>query len=144
MISRLFNSCFENSMRILLLLSVAEKPLDLDLVVCLDLFATNGKAYGFLSENLHGDGLNPKASIGHRRKAYKKALAELVGRGFVDVKKKKNGVTYTINLIGEGESNSIDCDYASKYKNNVITVIRLLSHKTRGEILRLAGYDGRL
>ena len=139
----LFNTTFEISLRLLLLLSVSADPLDLDTLVCLDLFVTNAKEYGFGDENLNGDGLCPRESAGHRRKVFRAGIAELSGQGLINVVSDKNGISYSINLFGQIAVGDFDSDYAKEYEALARRVLAACAGVDRRVLLRKAGYYGR-
>ena len=53
--NQLFNTVFENSLRILILLDVMQKPQDIDMIHIIDFMIIYGKVFRITDVNLNGD-----------------------------------------------------------------------------------------
>ena len=72
--TQIFNTNFEISRRLLLLLSIHKRELDIDVITALDLITTYSKNYDLGSENLHGDNSLSFSEITIRRELISKAI----------------------------------------------------------------------
>lgn len=112
--NELFNSIYENSLRILLLLSIVEKGA-VDRLASFDFIATYGKCFGLASYNLHGDNEFMYSEFNVRRKNVQKALKELVLKGMVKVEKSDYGFIYILTNNGKKVCEKINNCYAIEY-----------------------------
>ena len=115
---RLFNSEFEVSMRVLLLLDTFKSSLDLDQIMYLDFFTIFSKNYGLGGENINGDSEYRINSLTMQPDLYKNAIRELVTSGFIMVRSEQDGFRYRINESGQKLCKSMTSDYSVQYKNN--------------------------
>lgn len=114
---KIFNSDFEISLRILVLLNNVDYPVSVDYVTTIDLFTTYGKNYGFLDTNLHGDISFKFSEISSRRKLVNNSLRELVIKGLIKVKKNHLGFTYEISEDGVTICSNMNSNYFNKYND---------------------------
>ena len=115
---RLFNSEFEVSMRVLLLLDTFNSSLDLDQIMYLDFFTIFSKNYDLEGENINGDSDYRINSLTMQPDLYKNAIRELVTSGFIVVRSEQDGFRYRINESGRKLCKSMTSDYSIQYKNN--------------------------
>ena len=124
---KLFNSEFEVSMRVLLLLDTFKSCLDLDQIMYLDFFTIFSKNYGLEGENINGDSDYRINSLTMQPDLYKNAIKELVISGFIVVRSEQDGFRYRINEYGRKLCRSMTSDYSIQYKNNAaLTHMRFL------------------
>jgi len=88
---RLFNSEFEVSMRVLLLLNVFHSSLDIDRIMYLDFFTIFSENYALGGENINGDSDYRINSLTLQPELYKNAIKELVTSGLISVQNERNG-----------------------------------------------------
>ena len=81
--NRIFNTSFENSLRILILLSHATTSLTVDKITAWDFIAINGKSFGLTNVDLHGDNSFTMCEYTARRELISIAIKELVLRGLI-------------------------------------------------------------
>lgn len=132
--TQIFNSEFEISMRALLLLSVFDKPIDLDCIKTVDLLSIYGKQYGISDSNLHGDGSYCFSEIAARHETIKSALRSLVKAGLVNVSTSRNGYAYSISANGKACCENMTSDYAKEYKKAAKIAKDYLSDKSAKEM----------
>ncbi|OPZ32486.1 MAG: hypothetical protein BWY97_01476 [Tenericutes bacterium ADurb.BinA124] len=124
---KLFNSEFEVSMRVLLLLDTFNSSLDLDQIMYLDFFTIFSKNYGLEGENINGDSDYRINSLTMQPDLYKNAIRELVTSGLIVVRSEQDGFRYRINESGRKLCKSMTSDYSIQYKNNAtLTRMRLI------------------
>ena len=151
--SSVFDTPFEVSLRVLLLLSADGHPRTTDMIAAMDFISVYGKSFGITETNLHGDNSYKYGEFAHRRAMVKKALKSLVLGGMVDLYQKDGGFHFAINDAGETFCSSLTSEYADEYsqasKNAVAFIYGKSERKIITEInrqstttLRLGGYDG--
>ncbi len=112
---KLFNTKFEFSLRVLLLLSIYHSPLSQDTIRDLDLLSTYGKEFGISNKNLHGDKSYSISELETRHDLIKKALKSLVKRNLVKVEITQNGFRYKISTEGRKYCEFLSSDYSKEY-----------------------------
>ncbi len=132
--TQIFNTEFEISMRVLLLLSAFDEPIDIDYIKTADLLSIYGKQYGVSDSNLHGDSSYCFSEIAARHETIKKALRSLVKSNLINVSASQSGYAYSINSNGMGCCEGMTSDYAKEYRKAVRTAKQYLSGKTAKEI----------
>lgn len=134
---KLYNSSFELSLRIIVLLDTYSCPLSLDEIIQIDILSTYSKQYGIGDVNLHGDTSYTLSEVASRRDLINEALKNLVLQGYVEVKTSKKGFLYFISEIGKNIHKQMSSDYAIEYKKNVKLVKEKISNKSSKEINNL-------
>lgn len=113
----IFNTTFEVSMRILLLLSNTKKNLNEDEIAYLDFITIYSNTYGFGNENLNGNCVFPLNEFTIQRKLIKEAIKDLVINSYVQVINDKNkGFTYSITDTGYALTSQMQSDYSKEYQ----------------------------
>ena len=135
MSKKLFNTPFENSLRLLILLDVYDYPQTLDRLYAVDFMATYGAAFGITTANLNGDNQYKFSEFASRREAVKNALRELVLDGMVQALNMNDGILYVISSDGEDFCKSLTSEYADEYRNNAKLVVKSVSGKTEREMI---------
>ena len=145
---KIFNSVFENSVRLVILLDALGTPEDLDMVYAADFIVSYGRVFGLTHADLNGDNPYMFSEFAARRKFVKSALRELVLYGLVKPLNGDAGVQYQITELGSAFSRSLSSDYAQEYRSvahkvavhiegetssSVISEINLISAKYRRE-----------
>ncbi|MCF0241493.1 MAG: hypothetical protein HUK25_02595 [Treponema sp.] len=132
----IINSTFENSLRIVLLLSKTPAALRQERIVYLDFITCYSKDFGF-TENINGRNSVKKSELALRRKKIQKALQELVVDGFVCPKDTDEGLFYQITQDGRIYSEKLSSEYAGKYRIISESVISHFENNTDKELLDL-------
>lgn len=134
--TNIFNSTFENSLRIVILLSNCSIEIRQERIVYLDFITCYSYDFGF-SENINGNNSSKKAEITLRRAKIKKALHELVVDGFIKPIDNESGHYFMITLEGKQFSEQLSSNYANKYRIISRSVITQFSDKTDKGLLDL-------
>lgn len=132
--TQIFNTEFEISMRVLLLLSVFDSPIDIDYIKTVDLLSIYGKQYGVSEFNLHGDNSYCFSEIAARHDTIKSALRSLVKANLINVSTSQNGYAYSISDNGMTCCENMRSDYAKEYRSAVNKTKEYLNGKTAKEI----------
>lgn len=134
---QIYNTNFEISMRILLLLNSFDEPLDLDKIKSIDILSTYGKQYGISNSNLHGNSTYTVSEISTRRELINNALKELVIQEQVKFIATSSGFSYTITDVGKKICSQMASDYSKEYSEAVLLTKNFIENKTEKEIRTL-------
>lgn len=131
---KLFNTEFEFSLRILLLLNIFESYLTQDVIRDFDLLITYGKEFNITDANLHGDKSYSISELETRHKLIKISLKNLVKRNLVIVETTKNGFRYKISSEGIMLCKSFYSDYSKEYIKEALKVKEFTKNMTEKEL----------
>jgi hypothetical protein len=123
MTDRLFNSTFENSLRILILLDEFDMPQTLDRLYAIDFMSLYGRTFGITDSDLNGDNEYKFSEFASHRELIRAALKELVLDGTAQAVGYVDGLAYIITSEGEDYCESLSSAYASEYRKSVKAVI---------------------
>lgn len=132
---RLFNSTFENSLRLLILLDEFDMPQTLDMLYAADFMALYSQAFGLAAHNLNGNNDYKFSEFASQRELMKDALKELVLNGTAEVVSYKNGLSYIITPEGEDYCESLESDYALEYRKNARKVVATIADKSERTLI---------
>ena len=140
---RLFNSTFENSLRLLLLLYEYDLPQTMDKLHAVDFMTIYSQTFSLAEHNLNGDNSFKFSEFASQRELVREALKELVLNGTAEAVGYKNGLSYVITPEGEDFCRSLESDYAKQYRENAQIVIKATADKSErvliAEVYRLSG-----
>lgn len=131
-----FNTTFENMLRILLLLDVIHKPIDLDRISALDFICIYGKNCQVLDKNLHGDNEFGFAEFAYKREKIKDAIKLSVRNDFVTVNNTSKGFQYNLNKRGKDIVKKLESPYARAYKIGAKIVYHRFARYSDEKILK--------
>ena len=132
---RLFNSTFENSLRLLILLDEFDMPQTLDMLYAVDFMTLYSEPFGLSDHNINGDNDLKFSEFASQRVLVKDALKELVLNGTAEAVSYKDGLSYIITPEGEDYCGSLDSEYAHEYRTNAKSVIRATKGKPERTLL---------
>lgn len=112
---KIFNSKFENSLRILLLLDAYSSPQNVDMLYAVDFIVVYGKTFGLSDDDLNGENQYKFSEFASRRVVVQNALKELVLDGLAKPDYGRNGIVYQITIAGRDFCRSLYSDYALEY-----------------------------
>ena len=114
--NKLFNSPFEMSLRIVLLLASAPKEkFSVDRIIGLDFISCYFSDFGLPFPNLHGDNGYRYGEIVGRRLLVQEAVKSLVTQGLIEVTIDR-GYLFSISASGSKYAEKLETDYAIDYK----------------------------
>lgn len=135
--SKLFNSVYEVSLRILIqLLVLGGKEHTSDYISCLDYLSLYSKTFEVGNYDLHGKNPYRFSELASRLMLGKRALKALVARGFVTVSGTNQGFVYAITDKGKKVSESLKLNYAMSYMDSAIDVQEFFKDYSDEEILK--------
>ena len=110
-----FNTSFEVSLRMLIILNTVQTRLSIDRITALDFIAIYGKDFGVSEYNLHGDNDYKFGEYTSKREIVSQAIKELVLRGYINPRCNKSGFTYSISKNGVIFCESLNDKYAEDF-----------------------------
>lgn len=132
---RLFNSTFENSLRLLILLDEYEMPQTLDMLYTVDFMTLYSEPFGISDHNLQGDNDLKFSEFASQRESVRDALKELVLNGTAEAVGYKNGLSYVITAEGEDYCKSLSSDYAREYRKTAKEVIKATTDRSERSLI---------
>lgn len=110
-----FNTSFEVSLRILIILNTVQTRLSIDRITALDFIAIYGKDFGVSEYNLHGDNDYRFSEYTSKREIVSQAIKELVLRGYITPHCNKSGFNYSVSKNGTIFCESLNDKYAEDF-----------------------------
>ena len=124
MTNKLFNTDFENALRLVILLDLFDMPQSLDMLYAVDFIAVYGVPFGITRTNLNGNNPFMFSEFASRREVVRNALRTLVRHDMVLPINLNQGIFYIITPSGEDFSASLESTYAKEYRLAAEKVIR--------------------
>ena len=125
--NKVFNTTFENMLRILILMSVLAKPVNSDIY---------GKKCKVLDKNLHGDNEFGFAEFTNKREKITEAIKLSVKDDYVIVGKSAEGLVYSLNERGREIVTNIQSSYSKAYVIGARIVCRKFANYTDEAVLK--------
>ncbi len=135
MMDKVFNTAFENALRILILLDEYDMPKTLDMLYVVDFMALYSALFGVTDKNLNGDNEYKYNVFASHRESIKEALRELVLSGVVQAVGYNGGLSYIITPEGEYYCKSLNSDYAKEYRKNVKAIVEHIGNKSERSLI---------
>lgn len=133
---KIFNSTFETSIRILILLNQINLPINHERIVYYDLMACFAKDFGITGYNLHGEDHTESAELPARRIRIKNALKRLVLAGYI-LPQEDNAFFFTLSEKGRQYVKELTSEYAGKYAMTVDRVHARYSTQNNTDLLKM-------
>lgn len=134
--SKVFNTVFENMLRVLLLADTLNAPANVDRLAALDFICIYGKKCKVLDKNLHGDNEFGFAEFANKREKITEAIKLSVRNDFIKVGHTDQGFLYSINDRGREVVQNIQSSYARAYTVGAKIVCRKFSGFTDDGVLQ--------
>ncbi len=131
-----FNTPFENMLRILLLINTLKKPANVDRLAALDFICIFGKKCKVLDKNLHGNNEFGFSEFTTKRERIKEAMKIAVKNDFLEVERSEDGFVYSISERGRAVVRSLESPYAHDYTVGAKIVCNRFSSFTDDGILQ--------
>lgn len=135
MMNKLFNSAFENSLRILLLLTEFNCGQSLDKIYASDFMVSYGATFGVSEVDLNGDNQFKFSEFASRREIVRLALKQLVLDGLVCPVNSVSGILYTITDTGRNYSATLESEYAKEYRSTARKIVEIVSDEPERTII---------
>lgn len=134
--TKLFNSTFEVSLRVLLILS---QPVDInmtiDRLVEYDFISLYSRYFDLTETNLHGDNEYGFSELSARRIVMQAALKDLVLDGLVKATRRRDGFCYEITETGTAFCKKQTTGYAGTYRQLAKATHQKYKEMTEVEIM---------
>lgn len=127
---KLFNSTFENSLRLLILLDEYDLPKSLDMLYAVDFMTLYGASFGITDQNLNGDNEYKFSVFASHRESIQEALKALVLNGTAQAVSYNEGLAYIITPEGEDFCQSPSSTYAKEYRKAAQAVIKAVGKRS--------------
>ena len=114
--NNIFNSAFELSLRVLILMKTKKSRVTVDWLSCIDFVTTYGKDFGVSEFNLHGDNEYRFSEYAAKREIIGAAIKELVLRRYITPHCNKSGFNYSITPAGIQLCETLNDAYAETYE----------------------------
>lgn len=120
---RLFNTPFDLSLHIVMLLDTVNDGFTIDRITSYDFIAIYAQDFGFMGESLNGENGFAFSELAARRGIMKSALIDLVLDGLVYADDGKKGVAYTLSDKGRTLTESLHGKGYRSYLNIVMILM---------------------
>lgn len=116
MANKLFNTPFELSLHVLILLSLMEKSITFDRIVAYDFISVYSNYFGFNNNPLNGENSFSFGELPVKRSKLSISIKNLVRDGLVIAHNSDKGMIYTISTAGSKVAQSLVSEYAIEYR----------------------------
>ena len=123
MSNKLFNTPFELSLHVVLLLDMTDTGLTLDRIAAYDFIAIYCEDFGVADRSLNGENGFAFSELSARRNLTKTAIKDLVVDGLVVATDDETGILYSVSDIGKKMSEGFQSEYAERYKELMHLVV---------------------
>lgn len=138
MMNNLFNSTFETSLRILIILNECQDAhISTDTIAAIDFISIYGSEFKISETNLHGDNLFKFSEFTSRRTLVQQGVKRLVLQNLISVIPSEDGFNYRINKNGGNYINSFESNYAHAYKKMCHRARQLVLNRTEKEVFKM-------
>ena len=134
--NKVFNTPFENMLRILLLADTVNKPMNLDRLAALDFICIFGKKCRVLDKNLHGNNEFGFSEFTTKRERITEAVKIAVKNDLLKMEASIDGFTYSINERGRKIVDGVQSPYARSYVTRAKVVYNRFSSCSDEELLQ--------
>ena len=136
--NNLFNSTFETSLRILIVLNeYQDDHISADKIAAIDFISIYGSEFKISATNLHGDNLFKFSELTSRRTLVQQGVKRLVLQNLISVLPSEEGFTYRINKNGRKYINSFESNYAHTYKEMCHRARQFIFNRTEKDVFKL-------
>ena len=123
MSNKVFNTPFELSLHVVLLLDVANEGLTLDRIAAYDFIAIYCEDFGVADRSLNGENGFAFSELSARRNLTRTAIKDLVLDGLVVALDDDMGILYSLSEVGRKMSEGLQSEYAARYKGLMRLVV---------------------
>lgn len=134
--NNLFNTTFEISIRVLLLLSKYHQPISFERILVTDFITTYGCDFEISDTNLNGDNSYRFSEFIARRELIQRAIKKLVLQGLIQPSKDNLGFVYELSNDGKQLIPKFVSVYAEKYIQTANNTVEYLQGKSETELLK--------
>ena len=132
----LFNTPFELSIRVLLLVYTYNQPISFKRILISDFITTYGKDFGISAMNLNGDNTFRFSEFIARRSLIQQAIKSLVIQELLNPTKNEFGFSYSLTKSGKEIIPQFVSIYAEKYLETAYKTKKFLGNKSETAVLK--------
>lgn len=136
--SRVFNTAFEASLRLVLLLSVIDEPIEFERMVALDTITIYGKSLNLAYIDLHNNLERRTEEYSARRYHDKNAINRLVLTSYVKARVYDDSIVFSLTEVGREYSDSLSSEYACDYRKNAMQVYKSTKEMSTDDMISTA------
>lgn len=137
MSNRLFNTPFEISLHVVLLLDVVNTAITHDRITAYDFIAVYCEDFGIADRSLNGENGFAFSELSARRNLTKAAIKDLVIDGLVVATDGEAGILYSISESGRKMSEGFQSEYAGRYKELIRLVVKKYKDSSDVQLLKV-------
>lgn len=137
MSNRLFNTPFEISLHVVLLLDVVNTAITHDRITAYDFIAVYCEDFGIADRSLNGENGFAFSELSARRNLTKAAIKDLVIDGLVVAIDCEAGILYSISESGRKMSEGFQSEYAGMYKELIRLVVEKYKDSSDVQLLKV-------
>ena len=131
-----FNTVFEISLRVLLILESSNKPMTADMLTAVDLITVHGKEFGVLDFNLHGDNQFNFSENAARDATVIAAVKSLTLDGLLSIRHTNSGFAYSLSKGGTVYCAKLVSGYAEEYRSALKKTLPFLENENEPAVLK--------
>ncbi|MEJ8778072.1 ABC-three component system middle component 2 [Pseudogracilibacillus sp. ICA-222130] len=135
--NKIFNTPFETSLRILIILESEQSIFSTDKLAAIDFISTYGSEFNLSKQNLHGENTFKFAEFSYRREMVHDAIKELVLKDLISIELTNNGFYYYINNTGISFITKLNSSYANQYRSTLKKCTDYIKQKNEQELLNI-------
>lgn len=124
----IFNTTFEMSLRVLIILNACQNKLSIDRITAIDFISVYGRDFGVSEYNLHGNNSYKFSEYAIKRQIVSQSIKELALKSYVKPCYSKDGFAYEISENGVMLCQSLNDDYANCFHDIVKKTIKMFSN----------------
>lgn len=132
----LFNTPFEISVRVLLLLSIYNQPISFKRILVTDFITTYGRDFEISDYNLNGDNSFRFSEFIARRELIQQAIKKLILQGLIQPSQNDLGFIYALSNDGQQMIPKFVSIYAEKYLETAKISAEYLKGKKEATLLK--------
>lgn len=137
MMDKLFNTNFENALRLVILLDLFDMPQSLNMIYAVDFMTVYGASFGLTESNLNGTNPYMFSEFASRREIVMEALKELVIYDMALPVNMDTGIAYTITPNGEELAASLESTYAKEYRIAAGKVLKAVKNTSDVKLIEM-------
>lgn len=132
---KLFNTTFEISLRVMLVLNASLEQLSIGKITAFDFIANYGIDFAVSESNLHGNNRMRFSEYATRREIVGQAIKSLVLLGYVAPRYGKDGFSYSLTDEGKLFCQELNDEYATKYSTVMNKVLAQYANNSEVELV---------
>lgn len=126
---KVFNTIFENSIRLLLILSNIKKSISCDMIAIIDFLTLYSHTLGIGGSDINGQNSLAICEYISRQSIIKKSIKQMSVDGFININQTVNGFGYSISEKGKSFIQTLESRYKNNYIKNLNLTLKFIGSK---------------